>query len=128
MKDQFDIPEDVRGELTNWQKREEYYKQNIQPRLTEFSPEVENRVFDEDDLVDRHFEQIELMDALQKALSDLTDKERKIIDDNFFYDGKKPSKTQLAKAEGITSQVYGRKLKRILKKLKALVEMYINQP
>ena len=66
------------------------------------------------------------MNALQKALSDLTDKERKMIEDNFFFDGKKPTQTQLAKLEGITSQVYGRKLKRVLQKLKRLIETYIN--
>lgn len=127
MKDQ-NLPEEIRRELINWQKREDYYEHKIQPRLTEFSPEVENIVYNENDTIEYTLEHQKLMGALQRALSELSDKERKIIEDNFFFEGKKPTQTQLAKSEGITSQVYGRKLKRILQKLKALIETYINSP
>lgn len=127
MKDNSYIPDSVRRELINSQKRENYYKQNIQPRLMEFSPEVENTIYNMEDTVEFALEKRDLWDALQKALSELTDKERKIIDDNFYFEGQKPpTQAQLAKAEGISSQVYGRKLKRILKKIKTLVELHMN--
>lgn len=64
--------------------------------------------------------------ALNRALSELTPEEDEIITECFF-EKVKVNYTKLAKKHGITRQVYCRKKKRILQKLKKLVISYYKE-
>lgn len=61
--------------------------------------------------------------ALMKALDTLNDNE-KIIIDECFYAEKKLSYEKLARQHNISRQAYQKRLRRILKKLKALIDLY----
>ncbi len=60
--------------------------------------------------------------ALMSALKELTDFEQQIIDECFFTD--KKTYTELSKSHNISRQAYTKKLHRILKKLRTLIESY----
>lgn len=63
--------------------------------------------------------------ALDRALSELTSEEDQIITECFF-EGEKVNYTKLAQKHGISRQVYCRKRKRILQKLKKSVISHYN--
>lgn len=64
--------------------------------------------------------------ALDRALAELTAEEDQIITECFF-EGEKVNYTRLAKKHGVSRQVYCRKLKRILLKLKNSVILHYEQ-
>lgn len=58
-----------------------------------------------------------------KALATLNENEMIIIDECFFSE-KRPSYEKLAKRHNISRQAYQKRLRRILKKLRLLIDLY----
>ena len=69
--------------------------------------------------------QRELHKTLLNALDSLSMAERTIIDECFFEDAKRLSYEELGKRHNVSRQVYTRKLQRILRKLRQLIEQNI---
>lgn len=67
-----------------------------------------------------------LHNALNKALDTLTANE-KIIIDECFYNEKKLSYEKLARQHNISRQAYQKRLSKILKKLRLLIDLYCDK-
>ena len=133
MKDEFNdgvvLSDKVKQIIKHYDNLEHYQAEQQRRNCVSYDEDnLENRLYNESDTVEFTAERKAELDALKKALDDLSSEDLKIIQDNFFYVGKKPSYTELAKECGITRQVYTRKLNRVLAKLKKLVENYLNNP
>ena len=111
--------------LNRSKKKEQYYKKNIQPRFLSYES-IAATVSDERDNVENIIEKEDMLKALRIAMEKLTENEREIILDYFFYQGAKPSQQELAKKYGITRQAYDKRLKKVLKKLKSLIELHMS--
>lgn len=111
--------------IDNANKKEKYYSQVIQPRMLSFES-IASTLCSEETSVEKVIERNELHKALHKALESLNEEEKSLINDNFFYSDSKRTQQVLAQELGITRQAYDKRLKQVLKKLKILVEKYIN--
>lgn len=74
------------------------------------------------DTIDEIIRKQHMHQALICALKKLTNFERQIIDECFFTD--KKTYTELSKSHNISRQAYTKKLNRILKKLRILIESF----
>lgn len=124
--------EEIRRVITHYRDKERYYKKVISKRLVSYE-QVEPFIPSTDSSVDGSVIEISVeeklqkqaaISALKKALIELSDDERQIINECFFTD-EQTTYTELAKNYGISRQAYCKRLKRILAKLKPLVEYYL---
>ena len=132
MKPKNIISQDVKRVLWAYAKREEYYKKVVCKRLERFDckhektfSRIEDTVEYSLDLENEIFESNKKIIALRKALSDLSDSEMQMINECFFFEGKKPSYEDLAKQYGITRQAYCKRLNKLLSRLKPMVLFYL---
>ena len=101
-------------------------KKIAKKRFVSFNNQIENYISNDEDTVEYFLERKSRVSALKKALSDLSDDERQMIRECFYFDGKKkPSYKVLAQSCGITRQAYCKRLNKLLVKLKPMVEYYL---
>lgn len=113
-----------------WMFYEKAYDKNKHKRriisLSDYDDKSDVYIDTESDIV-KTLSAEELHKSLLAALSYLSDLERIIIDEVFFYSGKKPSLEELGSKHNISRQCYTRKLNRILRKLRTLIEQNITE-
>lgn len=113
----------------------EYVKLNRQERYYIYERDRGRLVkFDETYFADENADVIKVISkehlhkALNCALKELTALEQQIIDDCFFNDkdkdGNRKTYTELAKKYNISRQAYAKRLNKILKKLRVLIDFY----
>lgn len=120
--------EEIRKVITHYRDKEKYYKKVISKRFVSYE-QVEPFIPSPDSnyieiSVEEKLQKQAAVSALKKALIELSDDERQIINECFFTD-EQTTYTKLAKNYGISRQAYCKRLKRILAKLKPLVEYYL---
>ena len=132
MKTKNKIPKNVQRVLWAYDKKEEYYQTVVLENLDRYDYKHEKTFSRIEDTVeyslDKKSELLELnkrITALNKALSDLSDSERQMIKECFFFEGKKLSYKDLAEQYGITRQAYCKRLDKLLAKLKPMVLFYL---
>lgn len=98
-------------------RQERYLYEKDKGRLVRFNEEYH---FNSSNTIEDLISERNLHRALHKALSELDKAEYEIIQEYFFSD-EKVTYEELSKKHSIARQVYTRKVKRILAKLKVLV-------
>lgn len=133
MKNENKLPKDVQCVLWAYDKREEYYKPVVSQRLERFDYGHEKTFSRIEDTVEysldkkaERFEMNRKISALKKALLDLSDGERQMIKECFFFKGRKLPYKVLAEQYGITRQAYCKRLDKLLAKLKPMVIFYLD--
>ena len=126
MKNKNDIDRNVERVIWKYSKREQYYQSVICARFEKFDGNLELSLFKNEDTIEYYLDRKSELSALKKALSDLSDDERQMIRECFYFDEKKrPSFQSLAQSYGITRQAYCKRLNKLLAKLKPMVEYYL---
>lgn len=118
------IPQDVFKELQRIDDREKYRTKVDKKRLSLFAFD-ESRYSRDEDSIEYQLNKKEQLKALYKAIGTLTEDELQLINECFF-DETKPNYTKLAKQYGISRQLYSSRLKKVLTKLRLLVEIHLN--
>lgn len=122
-----ELSDEVKQAIKHFDNLEHYQTAQLREHCVSYDDEkLENRLFNSTDNVEFIAEHEKQLSALKKALTTLSSEDLEIIRENFFFEEKKPSYTELANKYGVTRQVYTRKLNRILAKLKMIVENYLN--
>ena len=119
--------EEIRRVLTHYRDKERYYKKVISKRLVSYD-KIEPFIVNSESnfnssvelAVEEKFKRQTELKALKKALTELSDDERQIINECFFAD-EKSTYTDLAKQYGITRQAYCKRLHRILRKMRSVI-------
>lgn len=134
MKTKNKTPKDVQRILWAYDKKEEYYQTVVLNNLESYDfkhektfSRIEDTVEYSLDLENEIFESDKKIIALKKALSDLSDSEMQMINECFFFEGKKSSYKDLAKQYGITRQAYCKRLNKLLSRLKPMVLFYLDK-
>ncbi len=110
-------------ELKKFDRRVKYLYERDKGRLLRYDDAyISDKSATVEDLIDKK----NLHISLQKALNKLSDTEYQIIQECFFSN-ERVNFSKLCKKYNITRQVYIRKEKRILSKLKKLVTYYYNK-
>lgn len=120
-----DMPESVKRYMKRCDDKDEYYRNVVAKRFINYDDYLEEYISDVEDTIEYSLDRKSEIIALKKALKNLSDSERQIINECFFFEGKKPTYTDLAKKYGISRQAYTAKLDRLLKRLKTIVEYYL---
>lgn len=94
-------------------------------RRIRYDDYMEYLLYNSEDTVEYHIKHAAELQALQSAIESLSEHEFKMIMDCYFYNGKRPSYEELAKAQGISRQAYRAKLDRVLDKLRLLVNFHL---
>lgn len=123
------VPDEVKRVISQFDDRERYYQKISLQRYVSFD-ELDKTISRTEDTVeyalDTSFENLckqEKISALKKALFNLSDDERQIVKECFYFNGrKKPSYSELAKKYNISRQAYCKRLNKILKKLRESIE------
>ena len=124
------IPDEVKRIIMLDEKREKYYAKISKKRFVSYDDYMSNSsdtvISNLDDLMEQKWIRESAISALRKSLKCLSDSERQIINECFFFEGKKrPTYTSLALKHGISCQAYSMRVDRILKKLKTIVKLYL---
>lgn len=115
---------EIRRVITHYRDKERYYKKVIRKRLVSYE-QVEPFIPSPDSsfmeiAVEEKFQKQAAVLALKKALTELSDDERQIINECFFND-EQTTYTELAKSYGISRQAYCKRLRRILRKMRSVI-------
>lgn len=113
----------------------EYAKLNRQERYYIYERDKGRLIkFDEAYFADENADVVKVINkkhlhkTLNRALKELTALEQQIIDECFFDNqneyGKRKTYTELAKKYNISQQAYSKRLNKILKKLRVLIDFY----
>lgn len=124
-----EMSDEVKRVIRQFYDRERYYQKISLQRYISFE-ELDKTVSRTEDTVEYAFDvnleilcKEEKIAALKKALLDLSDDERQIIKECFYFNGsKKPSYSKLAEKYNISRQAYCKRLDKILRKLKEIIE------
>lgn len=127
-------PDEVKRVISQFDDRERYYQKISLQRYVPFD-ELDKTISREEDTVDYaleiSFENLckqEKILALKKALLNLSDDERQIVKECFYFNGrKKPSYSKLAEKYKISRQAYCKRLRKILRKLKESIEQTLEE-
>lgn len=124
----------VKRVISQFNDREKYYREVSSKRYVSFC-ELDEAIYREEDTVEYalnisfdNFCKQQRIIALKKALFNLSDDERQIVKECFYFKGKKrPSYSELSKKYGISRQAYCKRLDKVLKKLKADIEEMVTE-
>lgn len=120
------LPKKIRLAIYSLDNYESYQAEQQREYCVSYDDEWERVLFLESQKVEYIVEKEERLRALKKALESLSSEDRKMIEDNFFYDGNRPTYTELAKKHGISRQAYTKNLNRLLAKLRKIIEYYLS--
>ena len=115
---------EIKRVITHYRDKERYYQKVISKRLVSYE-QVEPLIPSPDSsfieiTVEEKFQRQVAVSALKKALTELSDDERQIINECFFTD-EQTTYTELAKNYGISRQAYCKRLRRILRKMRSVI-------
>lgn len=117
---------EVKRAIKQFDDRDKYHQSLICDRFEKFDGNLELSLFKIEDTIEYHLDRKSEISALKKALSDLSNDERQMIRECFYFDGKKrPPFKCLAQRYGISRQAYCKRLDKLLVKLKPIVEYYL---
>ena len=123
------MPDEVKRVIRQFYDRERYYRKISLQRYISFD-ELDKTVSMTEDTVEYAFDvnlenlcKEEKIAALKKALLNLSDDERQIVKECFYFNGsKKPSYSKLAEKYNISRQAYCKRLDKVLRKLRRIIE------
>lgn len=114
----------LRKHLKKVNRQEKYYfYEKDYGRIVYFADIPADKTIDKSSFVVDTIIKNNLHKALMKALDTLNENEMIIIDECFFSE-KRPSYEKLAKRHNISRQAYQKRLRRILNKLRLLIDLY----
>lgn len=126
MKSKYKLSDGVKRTRWRYSAKERYYQKSTAELLVSYDRDFEEVLSNPADTIECLLDKKCEIAALEKALSNLSDGERQMIRECYFFAGKKrPTYTQLARSCGISRQAYCKRLNKLLMKLKSLVEFYL---
>ena len=121
--------------IHRYNEREKYYTNVVKKRHVPFS-DYEESLSDYRDTVEYAFEcayehdrKQKAIAGMKKALLNLSDDERRIIKECFYFNGsRKPSYSELAEKYNISRQAYCKRLNKVLLKLRRILKENFENP
>lgn len=121
------LPAGVRRVFWQSDKKDKKYRAEAKNWLISYDDCIGVYLSDVSDTVEYSLEKELRSRALKKALCSLSDEERRVIDECFFFVGnKRPTYEYLAKKYGISRQAYCKRLNKILAKLRVIIRCYLD--